>query len=163
MNLSPRLRVILFFSLPGLLLFGCSPAAGVQDIEITFDGERCQYEGPEVIVEGQVVVVLNNPTDHEFLHIHLGEFVQGKTWQDLVEYQGGSTLNLGSPLWMYLALPESVDGDDSGAARGGDRYFREWEFSLDPGNYGIVCAADDGNPTGVWLAGPIEVSQVASE
>ena len=163
MSMLSRIRVVLGVALPSLLMAGCSPSAGVQGIELTFDGEGCQYEGPEAFVEGQVVVVLNNPTDHEFLHIHLGEFVQGKTWQDLVEYQGGRTLNLGSPLWMYGALPESVDGDDSGSARGQEKYAREWDFSLDPGNYGILCAAHDGNPTGVWLAGPIEVSQVASE
>ena len=161
MNLSSRLRVILFFLLPGLLLLGCSPAAGVQDIEITFDGERCQYEGPEEIVKGEVVMILNDPTDHENLHLHVGPFAEGKTWQELVEFYeelgqiDGRTPDVGPPQWWGDLNPTSVGGDPSLVAQ--RRYFREWEYSLDPGSYGIMCAAHRG-VKGVWLAAPLEVT-----
>ena len=160
MNLSSRLWVILCLLLPGLLLFGCSPAAGVQDIEITFDGERCQYEGPEAIVEGEVVMILNDPTDHEYLHLHVGPFAEGNTWQDLVEFYeelgqiDGRTPDVGPPQWVGDIDPMSVDGDSS--RRHQMRYFREWEYSLDLGSYGIMCAAHRG-VKGVWLAAPLEV------
>ncbi len=159
MNLSSRLRVILFFLLPGLLLFGCSPAAEVQDIEITFDGERCQYEGPEAIVEGQVVMILNDSTDHENLHLHVGPFAEGKTWQDLVAFYDGLAIDLPPdfppPIWVGDLNPTSVDGDPS--LMGQRRYFREWEYSLEAGSYGIMCAAHRG-VKGAWLAAPLEVT-----
>ena len=157
MNLSSRLRVILCFLISGLLLFGCSPAAGVQDIEITFDGERCQYEGPEAIVEGQVVMILNDPTDHENLHLHVATFAEGKTWQDLVKFYeelGQIDTDVGPPQWVGDIEPTSVDGDPS--KRFQKRYFREWEFSLEAGSYGIMCAAHRG-VKGDWLAAPLEV------
>ena len=126
--------------------------------EITFDGQSCQYEGPEAIAEGQLVIVLNNPTRHEHLHLHVGKFGEGKTWEDLVEFMGGLTTERPPPPWLGLTLPSSVDGDTDFSSRLQERYFREWGYSLDPGSYGIVCAAHGGDPRGIWLAGPLEVS-----
>ena len=138
-------------------------AGEVQAIEITFDGERCQYEGPEATVEGQVVMILNNPTDHQQLHLHVGEFfVEGRTWQDLVEYMEGLTIERPPPIWIREIFPTSVDGDP-GVRRFQERYFREWEHSLDPGSYGIVCAAHADDPRGIWLAAPLEVRPASSE
>ena len=156
MNLLSKLRAISVFLLPGLLLAGCSTAAEVGDIEITFDGERCQYEGPESIVEGEILIVLNNPTDHQYLHLHVFTWREGKTWQDYVEYVDGRTIELPPPVWILPRLPTSVDGDTDRSTRLQTQYFREWEYSLDPGSFGIVCAAHR-DVRGIWSAGPLEV------
>ena len=178
MSLSSRLRVILCLMLPALLVFACTlakapeapsptytpepvpptptPTVAGAFAEITFDGERCQYEGPESIVEGEMLIVLNNPTDHEFLHLHVFEFVLGRTWQDLVEYLDRPVVP--GPMMGTINLrPISVDGDTDLSTRL-ERYFRDWEYSLDPGSYGIICAAHfPADVRGIWLAGPLEV------
>ena len=190
MSLPSRLRVILCLMLPALLVFACTtaqapeapsptvtpkpvpptpaPTVAVAIAEITFDGQSCQYEGLEAIAEGQAIVILNNPTDHQFLHLHVSEFLEGKTWQDFVEYVDGRTIEFPAPPWPFRAIPPtSVDGD-TGPSRLLQRYFREWEFSLDPGSYSIICAAHNvefgtDHPRGIWLAAPLEVGPDSSE
>ena len=163
MNLSSRLWVILFLLLPALLLFGCSLPTRVQDIEITFDGESCQYDGPESIIEGEILIVLNNLTDHEFLHLHVFEFVLGKTWQDFVEHLDGPT-SVPGPMSGTISLrPISIDGDFEFGTRRQERYNRNWKYIIEPGSFGIVCAAHLDVPRGVWLAAPLEVGPVSSE
>ena len=159
MNLSSRLGIVCIFLLAVLLVVGCSSRDEVQDLGLSFDGERCQYEGPEVIREGKVVIVFNNPTNDRFVHLHFTKLDEGKTWQDMVEYIGeGDKISL--PPWARLISPTSVDGDTS-SKRHEPRYFREWEFSLEPGLHAIVCARHVGVvedvPNGIWPAAPIEV------
>ena len=164
MSLSSRIRVSLCYALPGLLVAGCSLATEVRNPEVTFDGERCQYEGPEAIVEGQVVIVLNNPTDHQYIHVHVVKnIVEGKTWQDHVEYIGGlyTPLDLGPAPWARNITPTSLDGDPS--MRYERRYFREWEFPLEPGRHVIYCVAHRGDPKGDWLGALFEVIPASSE
>ncbi len=143
------------------LLASCGAATEIQDIEITFDGERCHYDGPEVSAEGQVIIILHNPTDHEHLHLHLFTFAEGYTWQDMVELQGGTTTPGPAPHWAHAISPTSLDGEAS-TNLFKERYYQEWEFSLDPGSYGILCAAH-ADPRGIWLAAPLEVGTVSSE
>ena len=64
-------------------------AGEVQPIEVTFDGERCVYEGPGEIAEGHVFITLNNPTNHQDIHLHIHKIEEGKTSQDAIAYLGG--------------------------------------------------------------------------
>ena len=160
MNLSLRLRIICPFLLALLLLVGCSPTREIQDLVFTFHGESCQYEGPEVIREGTVVIEFDNPTNDEFVHLHLTKLDEGKTWQDFVQYIGGVDASAPLAPWEKLIAPTSVDGD-TGSVRHQARYFREWEFSLTSGLHTIVCARHAGVvedvPNGIWPGAPIEV------
>lgn len=124
-------------------------------IQITFDGESCRYDGPESTVAGPVVITLNNPTDHQYLHLHLFTFIGDKGWQDLVELMGGDKAERPPPPWITNVVPTEVGGDPSESVYQ-ERFFREWEYSLDPRQYGIVCAAHEGL-RGIWLAAPLEV------
>ena len=143
------------------LLASCGGATEVQDIEITFDGERCRYEGPEATVEGKVVMTLDNPTDHQYVHLHVFTFREGYTWQDHVEYLDGQTIERNSPPFTKSISPTFLDGDSSNNLFR-ERYYREWEYSLEPGSYGIICAAHR-DVRGIWQAAPLEVGPVSSE
>ena len=84
--------------------------------------------------------------------------------QDATEYLGGlytPNHSLPPPPWSSLRIPTSVDGDPN--LRFQERYFREWEFSLGPGSYWMVCAAHRGDPTGIWHAALLELRPASSE
>ncbi len=62
-----RLFVLLFIAALLLVLGTIAAACGDGEeagvtVEITFDGDTCQYKGPEAFGEGEIVIVLNNLT-----------------------------------------------------------------------------------------------------
>ncbi len=116
---------------------------------VTFDGKTCQYQGPEVIRGDKAVIVLNNPTNDRFVHMHVDKLDEGKTWQDYVDYVGPGT-SLDAPPWISEERAGSVEGNPDAQ-----------EISLRPGMHVIVCARHAGVvndiPNGVWLSAPFDV------
>ncbi len=137
-------RLVLFLGIAALLLVlgtiagACGDGeeeTGVEEetgitFEVTFDGDRCQYKGPEVIDEGEVVIVLNNLTDSTVAHLHLLKLDEGKTQQDLVEYVGDA-IDKPPPPWASL-IPRSEFVEGSPSKRT-DKYL------FKPGSHAIVC------------------------
>ncbi len=139
--MKPRLFVFVFVTalllVLGTIAAACGDGeegAGVEEeagitFEVTFDGDRCQYKGPEAIGEGEVVTVLNNLTDSSAVHLHVGKHDEGKTLQDIVEYVGDA-ISIGPPPWVSeIFRSELVEGSP-----------RTEKWLLEPGTYHIVCA-----------------------
>ena len=136
-------------------------AGEVLPIEVTFDGDRCVYEGPGEIAEGHVFIILNNPTNHQDIHLHIHKIEEGKTLQDAIAYLGGPyTRNeyLPAPHWVGDQLPPAAVFTVSQGGRIDERVYK-----LDPGNYWIVCAANRGDPSGFWHAAFFEVRPDSAE
>ncbi len=133
--MKPRLFVFLFVVALLLVLGTIAAACGDDEeagvtVEVTFDGDTCQYKGPEAFGEGEVVIVLNNLTASTVAHIHVLKLDEGKTQQDLVEYVGDA-IDKPPPPWASLIL-RSEFVEESPSKRT-DKYLFE------PGSYAIVC------------------------
>ncbi len=134
--MKPRLFVFLFVVALLLVLGTIAAACGDGEeeagitFEVTFDGDRCQYKGPEVIDEGDVVLVLNNLTDSSAVHLHVGKLLdEGKTHQDLVEFTGDA-IDRGPPPWVSeISRSGLVEGNRFAA-----------KYLFEPGIHVIVCA-----------------------
>ena len=129
-----------------------APTTEVPVAEITFDGQSCQYEGPEVVREGKLVIVVNDLTDDPAFHMHFFRFHEGKTWQDLLDYiqivvEAGTSSPPPPPWTTSMGIGALVE--DNPNAR---------SFTLRPGLYGSVCARHNGVPEVLWTGAPFEVS-----
>ena len=150
MNHKSRPPMICSILLACMFLFGCSPEGEIRDLVVTYDGETCQYEGPESIVQGEVTVVLNNLTDSRYVHLHVVKLDEGKTRQDLVEYIG-EAIEVSPAPWVSEIYGVGTTE--------GDRKVRE--FLLEPGIHFIVCGEHRTFP--YRIAAPLEVKPVSSD
>ena len=133
-----------------MFLFGCSPEGEIRDLVVTYDGETCQYEGPESIVQGEVTMVLNNLTDSRYVHLHLGRLDEGKTRQDLVEYVGDAISTSPAPWWSEIYGVSFTKRDR-----------KVKEYLVEPGNYAIACA--EHRTFLIRIAEPLEVRPDSSD
>ena len=144
-----RINIFGFFGILILLLVGCSsendvqPVLVTEDLVLTFDGESCQYDGPEVILEGEIVIVLNNLTE-DSVFFEVQKLDEGKTWQDMLDYLGepGSKAQAGPPTWAHII------GIPNYAAK---------KITLVPATYGVICVQRLGNSFFVYTAFSLEV------
>ena len=144
-----RIDIFSFFGILILLLVGCSSESNVQpvlvteDLVITFDGESCQYDGPEIILEGEIVIVLNNLTE-DVVFFEVQKLDEGKTWLDMLDYFGepGSKAPGGPPTWAHII------GIANYAAK---------KITLVPATYGLICVQRLGNLFFVYPAFSLEV------
>ena len=150
MNNKSRPPMICCILLACMFLFGCSPRGEIRDLVVTYDGETCQYEGPESIVQGEVTMVLNNLTDSRYVHLHLGRLDEGKTRQDVVEHVGDA----------FTASPISWWSEIGGVwFTKGDRKVKE--YLVEPGNHVIACAEHRTFP--IRITAPLEVRPDSSD
>ena len=140
MNLLLGLRVDYCFLLAGLLLASCSQGDAVQNPVVTFDGENCSYEGPEVVSEGDLIFVFKNLSDKPAAHLHVNALV-GTTWEDILELaaKGPITAPPGGMKELYGRYVE----EDPDAER----------YTLEPGSHGIFCVIHGVNG---WPAAALE-------
>ena len=128
------------------LLTGCTAS---QDIVLTFDGETCRYEGPDVVTEGEVTITLVNETDFE-ASLWMVKLDEGRTWQELLDYIGPPGTSVEPPPWSsgnFLAskLPDNPDAT---------------VYKLNEGLYGICCCTCNElfkENKGVWPGAAFEV------
>ena len=148
MNRWLDLQMIVLFLFGSLLLAACDQIG--QEIAVsavTFDGEGCSYDGPEVIGEGQSFIDLNDLTSDPLVHLHVVRLDEGKTWQDLLDYMGESLPFPGAPPWTREIFSRGAP-DDSKAA----------EYVFEPGLHAILCSRHNGEPpVGNWPGAPFEV------
>jgi len=93
MNGQKLLQRVIWGFLITLLLVGCSvPAAKPipetvdEPIKITFDGKECTSSGPTELPTGEHSFVYKNLSE-DYLSFKVGRFLEGKTYQDLLELQ----------------------------------------------------------------------------
>jgi len=120
----------------------------IERAEVTFNGENCNYEGPEVIREGKVVFSLNKTTSEGNVGFNLYKHEDGYKWQDVLDYYGEPGSTGGWPEW-YIDIEKSFVFSEPGA----------WEFPLDPGLYSVVVIATyDAGPV-IFPCGPLNVRE----
>ena len=141
MTLLPRLSVGYCFLLAALLLVSCTQGEVVQNPEVTFDGENCRYEGPEVVSEGDVTFVFNNLSDQAGAHLHINTFLEGTTWQDILDLAAEGPIK-SKPRGLRELYTVSV-------AAGGVSV-----YALKPGSHTVFCVIHGVN---AWPVALLEV------
>ena len=116
------------------LLTGCAPDSP----KLTFDGERCTYQGPTDLKSGSVTLLFNNKSGVNAV-VGLLRHTRDKTIQDMIDYMGEEPTTKHSPIWTQSLLERSIPDDTSFA----------WEGLLDAGIHTMVCVG--GSPQGVWF------------
>lgn len=138
------------FILSAVLLSGCSASADTREITLTFDGETCQYAGPGAIPEGEVTIILDNQSEYE-LSLWAARMIEGKTWQDMLEYIGSPGTSVELPEWAeWSVLASEVPGNPNAKV-----------YTLEKGLYAINCCTcgEIKGPRGVWPGAPLEVTE----
>ena len=72
-----------------LILFG----------EVTFDGTECTVNGPSEVPRGVYYFIFNDESDKN-LEIWLNQILEGKTFEDLVDWQEEPGVYLPPPTWI---------------------------------------------------------------
>ena len=125
-----------------LLLTGCSSG---DTLSLTFDGERCTYEGPTEMVAGSVDLVFVNESDGTAT-VELAELLKDKTAADLIERIQPEPSTKHAPWWTRsLGTWHAVDPGES----------HLWEGDLEAGDYSMVCVRIE--PLGVWFGTGLSV------
>ena len=63
------INILQIIALAAIFIVGCSAKVEVEAIEVTedlivtFDGSSCKYDGPQVIREGEITMIMNNLSD----------------------------------------------------------------------------------------------------
>ena len=135
-----RLSVGYCFLLAALLLVSCTQGEVVQNPEVTFDGENCRYEGPEVVNEGDVTFVFNDRSDQAGAHLHVMALAEGTTWQEILDLAAEGPIR-SPPAGLRELYAVSVEGDVK-------------VYALKPGGHGVFCAIHGVN---AWPVALLEV------
>jgi hypothetical protein len=119
-----------------------STAATVEPalIQLTFDGERCTYEGPTELIPGSVELFFHNESDGPAA-TNMVSIDEGYTIQDVIDDLGPEPSTGHHPSWT-----REIAGTWRTTAPGESH---RWEGDLEMGLYAMVCARL--SPLGVWF------------
>jgi hypothetical protein len=107
-------------------------------LSLTLDGESCTYEGPTELGPGPVALLFSNHGEGMAAG-NLLMFVDGKTLEDLIEYNGEEPTPRHYPDWAQRMSTWK------GIAPG---RIHHWEGELESGDYAMVCTSFT---VGTWL------------
>jgi hypothetical protein len=128
-----------------ILITACGPSATTQPvlddefvthaiengIEVTFDGAKCTNYSQVVLPEGRYTIAFIDEVRKGTADLHVSQLVDGHTYQELVELQGGDPTK-----WnvdeSYLKLANQIDTDYD-IAEG----IKRVTFALDEGEYAV--------------------------
>ncbi len=113
--------------------------ANAVPLNLTWDGEACTFDGPTELTPGRIVLTFSNESESAAA-VNFLELLEGKTIEDVIEYNGPEPTTKHHPSWSREL------GSWSRVSAG---LTHEWEAHLDPANYFMVCVQMD--PLGVWL------------
>jgi hypothetical protein len=122
----------IFITVAFFLIAGCSPVEKVEAVKVTddliftFDGTTCEYDGPKVILEDEITLILDNLTGFPAF-VDLAKLDDDKTWQDMLNYIGEPGSYKQRPDWITKEPRKPIVSDPSAAI-----------FSPDPGEYVFV-------------------------
>ena len=109
-------------------------------LDLTFDGESCTFDGPTELTQGPIVLTFHNESDVDAA-VNFLELLEGKTIEDVIEYNGPEPTQRHHPSWSReLGSWSRVSAGSS----------HEWEAYLEPASYFMVCA-QLAPPISVWL------------
>ena len=117
--------------------------------EVTFDGKECTVAGPEEVSRGLYYFILNDESDTN-LQLWLNQILEGKTFEDLLDWQEEPGVYRPAPNW--IEHPRSM-------------YFKDVDtivHYLDQvGTYAILLGSYD--PASLWFCEPFRVVQVGTK
>ena len=124
----------------------CASVEGVC-VELFFDGDECNFEGPSTLNSGPLTFIFHNESD-DWASSNFMKLDEGKSVEDLNAYFWEEPSENHQPPWA-ISMPKSWK-----EIQGGEMHF--WEGNLDAGIYTIVCVHTTQwpEPIGVWV-GPI--------
>ncbi len=112
------------------------------DFEVTFDGNGCTVSGPTEVPIGNYSFFLNNTSDSR-VELKVAQFLDGHTYQDLVDLQTEPGNNFRIEYWMSQPFKYTKD-------------HKIYIVSLDEaGEHGIAISVYP--HVGIWLCVPFQV------
>ncbi|MCJ7566858.1 MAG: hypothetical protein MUO58_04900 [Anaerolineales bacterium] len=151
MKLHSIVNIPLVVAFAAIWIVGCSAKVDVEavevteDLTVTFDGSSCKYDGPQVIREGEITMIMNNLSDSP-VFVDLARLDDDKTWQDMLDYIGEPGSYKQRPGWITKENRRPVISDPRAAI-----------FSPDPGYYVIVCYQTTATGLATFPGSPLEV------
>jgi hypothetical protein len=145
------INILPVVALAAILIVGCTAKVEVEAIEVTedlivtFDGSSCKYDGPQVIREGEITMIMNNLSDSP-VGLDLAKLDDDKTWQDMLDYIGEPGSHKQRPYFITKENRRVVISDPRAAI-----------FTPDPGFYVIVCYQTTATGLGTYPGSPLEV------
>lgn len=140
--ISVPIAIALLMILP-LLISACAGAEQLQEdrtLQLTFDGESCNYEGPTALKPGPVTLLFYNKSEG-WASVNLGRHTGDQTIQDAIDLFGEEPGTGSAPSWVkLLGTYEPV--------RSGESY--TWEGVLESGIHHMVCVSRSPS-NGVWF------------
>jgi len=126
----------------------CEEVEGVC-LELSFNGEKCSFEGPSSLKSGNVTLLFLNESE-EIASVGLTRLTGDKTIQDVIDYIGEEPSTGISPSWVKL-IPTWSPVHPS------ERY--TWEGILEPGIHTMVCGISGPGYVQhtVWFGGGFKV------
>ena len=106
-------------------------------LELSFEGERCTYNGPSDLETGPVTLIFLNESGGRAA-VNLMRLLGDKTIQDMIDSIGEEPSHDVAPMWANSVNTWQV-------IRSGEVY--TWEGGLKPGIHTMVCASPQ---YGVW-------------
>jgi hypothetical protein len=139
---------ILVFGAVLIFITGCSSTIKPQEIVLTFDGKTCHYDGPNVITEGEVTIILNNETEY-VASLWAARLDEGRTWQEMLDYIGPPGTSVELPSWSDGNMIAAKVPDNPNAT----------VYTLREGLYAICCCTcwEFQGPRGVWPGASLDV------
>jgi hypothetical protein len=145
-KLATILCITLVVFLPACTTEEAPVDVGVRTLELTFQGDSCSYAGPTELLPGPVELIFNN-NGEGFAAVNFLELLEGKTIQDLIEYNGEEPSTKHAPSWSQeLGTWKLIQSGEQ----------HKWAGELEEGNYFMVCA--NMSPFGVWLGTGLTVT-----
>lgn len=127
-----------------------APTSETREVTLKFDAKTCEYEGPEIIREGDLTISLLNESDYD-ASIWIVRIDDGKTWQDMLDYIGTPGSNVHPPPWSSGSIMTTTSPNHLNARI----------YTLKQGLYAICCCTcgEATGPRGVWPGAPLEVKE----
>lgn len=141
-------KIIFLIVVFGLFVSGCgisSEQPQIRDLQLSFDGSSCTFEGPEELSSGPISLTFYNNSD-TLASMNFMWHSSGKSVQDMIDYLGDDPSTIHKPDWVQdLYTWERVLPGNSITLN----------LDLEEGIYTILCARRI--PFAVWFGTGLEV------
>ena len=152
---------VLWAALIMLLLVGCgapaatpTPTLPTPVIVVTSDGNGCTVSGPTELPIGEHLIALKFPATQPHT-LYVGRFLDGKTYQDLLDYQGGPGKYPSQPSWVVHPFKMMVGQPASDE--------RVYSIRLNEEGEHVILVTRVTPQRSLWICAPLKVTQASSE
>jgi hypothetical protein len=129
------------------------PTQVPQPIEVTLDGKGCTVTGPTELPMGEHQFVLRDLVENyaDSLHadLYVQNYIDGKTLQDYLDYQGEPGKYVVDPPWAIRVIKKGTEWNESIEGK-------IYTFLLNEAGEHVILI-DVNFPLGVWICAPLWV------